>query len=64
MGLEQVMDILPAVPAEAHDQLLDIANNPLLLSLNGQSFGGLTGPIAGCLSVAIFIVVMAPPRVD
>ena len=64
MGLEQIADVLPAVPAEAHNAVLEIANNPLLLSLRADSFGGLIGPIGGCLAVATFIVVMAPPRVD
>eukprot|EP00904_Undaria_pinnatifida_P012184 jgi/Undpi1/8096/HiC_scaffold_24.g10568.m1 len=64
MGLEQIADVLPMVPAEAHNQVLEIANNPLLVSLNADSFGGLIGPIGGCLAVAAFIVVMAPPRVD
>ncbi|CAN0333063.1 unnamed protein product [Ascophyllum nodosum] len=64
MGLEQIVDMLPMVPTEAHDQVLEIANNPLLLSLTASSFGGLTGPIAGCTAVALLIVVLAPPRVD
>lgn len=64
MGLEQIADVMPMVPAETHNQVLDIANNPLLLALNAESFGGLIGPIGGCLAVAAFIVVMAPPRVD
>lgn len=64
MGLEQIADVLPMVPAEAHNQVLEVANSPLLLSLRADSFGGLIGPITGCLAVAAFIVVMAPPRVD
>lgn len=64
MGLEQIVDVLPVVPAEAHNSALEMANNPLLLSISADSFGGLIGPITGCLAVAVFIVVMAPPRVD
>lgn len=64
MGLEQIADVAAMVPAEAHNQVMDVANNPLLLALDANSFGGLIGPIGGCLAVAIFIVVMAPPRVD
>lgn len=64
MGLEQIADVLPVVPAEAQNAVLEMANNPLLLSLRADSFGGLIGPIGGCLAVAVFIVVMAPPRVD
>ncbi|CAM9112626.1 unnamed protein product [Hapterophycus canaliculatus] len=64
MGLEQIADVLPVVPAEAHNAVLEMANNPLLVSLRADSFGGLIGPIGGCLAVAVFIVVMAPPRVD
>lgn len=64
MGLEQFADVAAMVPAETHNQVMDVANNPLLLALDANSFGGLIGPIGGCLAVAIFIVVMAPPRVD
>ncbi|CAM9276777.1 unnamed protein product [Ectocarpus sp. 12 AP-2014] len=64
MGLEQIADVLPLVPSEAHNAGFEMANNPLLLSVSAESFGGLIGPIGGCLAVAIFIVVMAPPRVD
>ncbi|CAN0439550.1 unnamed protein product, partial [Ectocarpus sp. 13 AM-2016] len=64
MGIEQIADVLPLVPSEAHNAGFEMANNPLLLSVSAESFGGLIGPIGGCLAVAIFIVVMAPPRVD
>lgn len=64
MGLESLVDLVPAVPAEAHNQLLEVMNSPLFLSLKADSFGGLIGPIAGCSAVAAFIVVLAPPRVD
>lgn len=64
MGLESLVDLVPAVPAEAHNQLLEVVNSPLFLSLRADSFGGLIGPIAGCSAVAAFIIVLAPPRVE
>lgn len=65
MGFESLVDMVPAIPAEVHNQALELVNNnPVLLSLNANSYGGLIGPIGGCMAVAAFIVVMAPPRVD
>ncbi|CAM9119509.1 unnamed protein product [Discosporangium mesarthrocarpum] len=63
MSLESFADIMPAVPAEAHNQLVELSNN-LLLASSPSDFGGYTGPVIGLLTIGAIILVLSPPLAD